>query len=87
MPVQGTAADVMKVAMLRIADALREHELATRMILQVHDELIFELPRAEAAAVGGILEEFMPSAIEMVVPLQIEMKLGPNWRDMESFAV
>ena len=87
MPVQGTAADVMKVAMLRIADALREHELATRMILQVHDELIFELPRAEAAEVGGILEEFMPNAIEMVVPLKIDMKIGPNWRDMEAFAV
>ena len=87
MPVQGTAADVMKVAMLRIADALRQHELATRMILQVHDELIFELPRAEADELGGILQEFMPNAIEMVVPLQIEMKIGPNWRDMESFAV
>ena len=87
MPVQGTAADVMKIAMLRIADALGEHELATRMILQVHDELIFELPRSEAAELGGILQEFMPSAIEMVVPLQIEMKIGPNWRDTESFAV
>ncbi len=83
MPVQGTAADVMKLAMLRIFAALRERELAARMILQVHDELIFELPEREVADVAAILQEIMPRAIEMVVPLKIEMKRGPNWRDME----
>ena len=87
MPVQGTAADVMKKAMLQIDDAVRAEELAARMILQVHDELIFELPREEAPAVAGLLGDLMPTAIDMVVPLKIETKLGPNWRDMEAYAV
>jgi len=86
MPVQGTAADVMKKAMLQIDEGLRGRELATRMILQVHDELIFELPRQEASEVAGLLQDVMPRAIEMVVPLKIEMKIGPNWRDMEAYA-
>ena len=83
MPVQGTAADVMKRAMLQVAAGLGERELGARMILQVHDELIIELPRAEVSEVAVLLGEIMPSAIEMVVPLQIEMKSGPNWRDMD----
>ncbi len=85
MPVQGTAADVMKRAMLLIQDGLQRREMAARMILQVHDELIFELPQGEVQEVAALLEEAMPSAIEMVVPLKIEQKMGPNWRDMESF--
>jgi DNA polymerase-1 len=87
MPVQGTAADVMKRAMLQIDAALKEREVASRMILQVHDELIFELPRQEVPEVAGVLQEIMPSAIEMVVPLQVDMKVGPNWRDMEPYAL
>ena len=83
MPVQGTAADVMKRAMLQVHDALAASELAGRMILQVHDELILELPEAEVEEVAALLQERMPRAIEMVVPLKIEMKFGPNWRDME----
>ena len=57
------------------------------MILQVHDELIFDVPREEAPAVAGLLGDLMPTAIDMVVPLKIETKLGPNWRDMEAYAV
>ena len=83
MPVQGTAADVMKQAMLEVATALHDRELAARMILQVHDELIFELPERETPEVVELLQEIMPTAIEMVVPLKIEVKRGPNWRDME----
>ena len=83
MPVQGTGADVMKRAMIRIAAAVQERELDAAMILQVHDELIFELSRRELPALTAILQEIMPAAIEMVVPLTIEMKAGPNWRDME----
>ena len=87
MPVQGTAADVMKKAMLQIDEAVRAEEIVARMILQVHDELIFELPREEAPAVASLLADLMPTAIDMVVPLKIETKLGPNWRDMEAYAV
>ncbi len=83
MPVQGTAADVMKRAMLDIDQALRDRELRSRMLLQVHDELIFETPAAEVHDLSALLSELMPVAIEMVVPLQIEVKQGPNWRDLE----
>ena len=85
MPVQGTAADVMKQAMLEVAAALQDRELAARMILQVHDELIFELPERETPEVVELLQEIMPTAIEMVVPLKIEVKHGPNWRDMDPY--
>ena len=82
MPVQGTAADVMKLAMLRISEGLAERELKSRMLMQVHDELIFETLESEVGDVAALLGEVMPTAIEMVVPLQIEMKRGPNWRDL-----
>ena len=85
MPVQGTAADVMKLAMLQVDAAMRKRELVSRMLLQVHDELIFELPEGEAPEMASLLESIMPTALEMVVPLQIELKLGTNWRDMESY--
>ena len=85
MPVQGTGADVMKMAMLQVQEALGERDLFSRMILQVHDELIFELPEAEAEEVSGLLHEIMPSAIEMVVPLKIDVKLGDNWRDLAPY--
>ena len=83
MPVQGTAADVMKRAMLRLADGLVERELRARMLLQVHDELIFELPAAETDDLIALLEGVMPTAIDMVVPLSIDIKAGANWRDLE----
>ena len=86
MPVQGTAADVMKRAMLDVASAIAERELAGRMILQVHDELILELPPAEVGEMAALLQAHMPRAIEMVVPLKIEIKAGPNWRDMARLA-
>ena len=86
MPVQGTAADVMKRAMLDIERVLRERELHSRMLLQVHDELIFETPAAEVDDLHVLLHELMPVAIEMVVPLQIEVKQGPNWRDLAPIA-
>ena len=86
MPVQGTAADVMKRAMLDVEQAIAERELASRMILQVHDELILELPPAEVDEMATRLQALMPQAIEMVVPLKIEMKSGPNWRDMAPLA-
>ena len=87
MPVQGTAADVIKRAMLQIHDALRERELRCRMLLQVHDELIFELPKREVEEVAALLEAIMPRAIEMGAPLKIDLKAGPNWGDMAPLEV
>jgi DNA polymerase-1 len=86
MPVQGTAADVMKRAMLDVEHAIAERELAGRMLLQVHDELILEVPPAEVDEMAALLQARMPQAIAMVVPLKIEMKSGPNWRDMAPLA-
>ena len=83
MPVQGTAADVMKRAMIEIDDALRDRELKSRMLLQVHDELIFEVPDEEVDPLAELLREIMPAALGLVVPLQIEVKSAPNWRDLE----
>jgi DNA polymerase-1 len=84
MPIQGTAADIIKIAMIRIADAMRERELSSRMILQVHDELIFECPDDEAKAVSDMCLEIMPASLEMKVPLKVDMKQGPNWALMEA---
>ena len=86
MPVQGTAADVMKKAMLHIDSGLKDRELRGRMLLQVHDELIFELPGAEVDDLVSLLQDTMPTAIQMVVPLQIDVRRGANWRDLEPLA-
>ncbi|MDE2669582.1 MAG: DNA polymerase I [Chloroflexota bacterium] len=82
MPIQGTAADIIKVAMIRIADAARERELRSRMILQVHDELIFEGPEDEADEVGSLLAEVMPASIELKVPLKVDLKRGRTWAEL-----
>ncbi|MXX81078.1 MAG: DNA polymerase I [Chloroflexi bacterium] len=87
MPVQGTAADVMKRAMIELDDALRARELKSRMLLQVHDELIFEAPSEEIDSLADLLREIMPAALDLVVPLNIEVKSAPNWRDLEPLAV
>lgn len=87
MPVQGTAADVMKRAMIDIDSALGKQELRSRMLLQVHDELIFEVPEEEVDQLATLLNEIMPASLNLVVPLQIEVKSAPNWRDLEPLEV
>ena len=82
MPIQGTAADIIKVAMIRIADAARERELRSRMILQVHDELIFEGPEDEADEVGALLAEVMPASTDLKVPLKVDLKRGRTWAEL-----
>ena len=84
MPIQGTAADIIKIAMIRISDAMKAKELQSRMILQVHDELIFECPRDEADAIRELCLELMPASLEMKVPLKVDMKQGLNWAEMEA---
>ncbi len=83
MPVQGTAADVMKRAMIEVDAALSDRELRSRMLLQVHDELIFESPTEEIDQLAALLREIMPASLNLVVPLQIEVKSAANWRDLE----
>jgi DNA polymerase-1 len=83
-PLQGTAADLIKIAMIRIHRDLAERKLKTRMLLQVHDELVFEVPQAEIDAVRSLVQERMEKVHpELTVPLAVEVGVGPNWRDMD----
>ncbi len=80
-PIQGTAADIIKLAMIRIARELAERRRDTRMVLQVHDELIFEVPEGEMDIVDQI-REWMAGVVELAVPLVVDTKTGPNWKDL-----
>ena len=83
MPVQGTAADIIKIAMVRIHQSMREQGVQSRMLLQVHDELIFEVPPEEMGLMKALVLELMPPALDMAVPLKVELKSGPTWGDLE----
>ncbi|GAB4325879.1 MAG: DNA polymerase I [Dehalococcoidia bacterium] len=83
MPIQGTAADIIKLAMIRVDTETRERKLQSRMILQVHDELIFEGPAAEADTVAEMLARIMPGELQMKVPLKVEVKRGRNWSELK----
>lgn len=78
-PIQGTAADICKLVMLHIADALYEEELESRMVLQVHDELIFTAPEAEAERVRALVREKMESVVPLLVPLKVDVGIGRTW--------
>ncbi len=78
-PIQGTAADLIKVAMIKIHERLREKRLATQMILQVHDELVFDVPKNELPIVEPLVKDTMEHAIESDVPLLVELGVGKNW--------
>jgi DNA polymerase-1 len=82
-PLQGTAADLIKVAMIRIDAALHERGLKSRMTLQVHDELVFEVPENEVETMQSLVREHMEKVHTLVVPLLVEMEVGPNWRDLD----
>ena len=78
-PIQGTAADIIKIAMIRVWNALREQGLKSRLILQVHDELVIETYREEEAQVRQILTEKMKEAADLAVTLEIDLHVGENW--------
>jgi DNA polymerase-1 len=82
-PLQGTAADLIKMAMISIDKQLKKEKLGARMILQVHDELLFELPTKEKSKVEALVQEEMENVYKLAVPLVVEMGTGPNWRDLE----
>lgn len=81
-PIQGTAADVMKIAMIRVHEALKAQQLEARMLLQVHDELVLEAPIAEKDAVVKLLCDIMEAAYTFDVPLKVDVEVGPNWYDL-----
>ena len=82
MPVQGTAADIIKIAMINLDKQMEESGLRSRMVLQVHDELIFETPIDELDKVKSLVQDLMPHAMELKVPLRVDMKSGRTWGDM-----
>jgi DNA polymerase-1 len=82
-PLQGTAADLIKVAMIQIDEELRARKLKSRMLLQVHDELLFEVPQAELEPMRDLVREKMENVHPLSVPLLVEIGVGPNWRDVE----
>ncbi len=82
-PLQGTAADLIKIAMIRIDAALRDRNMTSRMTLQVHDELVFEVPEKELDEMKSLVREQMEKAHTLSVPLLVEMGVGANWRDLE----
>jgi DNA polymerase-1 len=82
MPIQGTAADIVKIAMIRLYERLIREGARARMLLQVHDELLLEVPRDELAALVPIVREEMEGAVKLDVPLTVEMKSGDDWESM-----
>ncbi|MBI2782102.1 MAG: DNA polymerase I [Chloroflexi bacterium] len=83
MPIQGTAADIVKIAMIRLADRLREGGFGARMLLQVHDELLLEVPREEVDRLIPVLRETMEGALPLSVPLTVDVKVGTDWESMK----
>ncbi|HQE23591.1 MAG TPA: DNA polymerase I, partial [Syntrophomonadaceae bacterium] len=82
-PIQGSSADIIKLAMINIARELKERELRSRMLLQVHDDLVFEVPREELDEIIALVKDKMEHACVLKVPLKVSVKAGPNWYDME----
>ncbi|MFN0087389.1 MAG: DNA polymerase I [Blastocatellia bacterium] len=81
MPMQGSASDIVKLAMLDVAEALRREKLRARMILQVHDELVFDVPKEEVEKTRAIVKKAMEAAAKIDVPLEVEIGVGANWVD------
>ena len=83
MPIQGTASDIVKIAMLKVDKALKVNNLKTRILMQVHDELLLEAPNDELEKVKEILVKEMESAATLDVPLLVEVGSGINWMDVK----
>ncbi len=80
-PIQGSAADIMKIAMIRIFNGLRERGLHSKMILQVHDEVVIDTLRSERDAVAALVKAEMEGAARLAVALEVEVGIGNNWLD------
>jgi DNA polymerase-1 len=87
MPVQGSAADIMKLGMIQLADEMARRRLRSTMVLQVHDELVFEVPPDELDTMVEMVPALLGGAYRLVVPLQVDVKVGPNWYDMKPVLV
>ena len=85
-PLQGTAADIIKAAMLEVESALHGANLSAAMLLQIHDELLFEVPRAELAGTVRLVRRVMEGVVRLKVPLTVDLRVGENWGEMNFFA-
>ena len=86
-PIQGTASDIIKIAMIEIEKEIGREALRSRMILQVHDELLFDVPSAELSKMTELVREKMQGAVNFKVPMKVDVKVGPNWLDMKEAGV
>ena len=78
-PIQGSAADIIKIAMIRVHEKFKEQSLKSKMLLQVHDELVFDVYKSEKNIVKTIVKDTMESAVKLLVPLKIDLEFGKNW--------
>ncbi|GAH71167.1 unnamed protein product, partial [marine sediment metagenome] len=83
MPVQGASADIIKVAMIDLYREMGKRRLKSKMLLQVHDELIFEVPQEEMEEMRRLVPEIMSAALSLSVPIKVDTKTGSNWGEME----
>lgn len=82
-PMQGTAADIIKIAMVKVSRRLAKEKMDSTMIMTVHDELVFDVPHAEVRALAALVRQEMEGAIDLKVPMKASVKVGPNWLEME----
>jgi DNA polymerase-1 len=82
-PVQGSSADIIKIAMINLHREMEKRNLRSKMLLQIHDELLFEVPEGEVEEMKSLVSELMPRAFELCVPVKIDIKLGKNWAEMQ----
>jgi DNA polymerase-1 len=87
MPIQGTAADIMKIATIRLAERLARMGSGARIMLQVHDELLIEVPADEVQGITPVVREVMESAVQLDVPLTVDVKVGRDWESLTTVAV
>ena len=80
-PIQGSAADVIKLAMIGVHGAMKEANLKSKMLLQVHDELVFDVHESEVELMQNLVRKEMESAVELAVPMEVEMEVADNWLD------
>ncbi len=83
MPVQGTSADIIKVAMINLHREMQKRQLKSKMLLQVHDELVFEVLQEELEEMRQLVPQIMSTALKLSVPLRVGIKTGNNWGEME----
>ena len=80
-PIQGSGADIMKLAMLDVTREMKKRRLKSRMLLQIHDELIFEVPEKEEGEMRALLKDKMEHVVSLAVPLEVEIGAARNWKD------